>query len=337
MSRQSDDQMRSRYVPLGRRDPGRVSIVARVVAAPSIWGAPASLVAPLADSWPTYSGDYTGRRYSALTQVNRTSVKHLSLAWASELANGRTVRPGAPPIHVGGHGADESSVAAAVVVKGSILQVNGVLYVTAPDYVWALDARDGRELWRYVWKTRGGTHIANRGAAMWNSYLFFETPDDYLVSLDARTGKERWNVEIADFDEQYFSTPAPLVVDNHVLVGTGKHLDDARFPVVRSKPALQWKLTVLMKTSRSRHVAELAAPATVEPGLAPGVRRTRAFIVGSNPTPAHRAARAGELLYVFADRGQRRYRQMGLALQTSTHDTTGFGADTSHQPDAPAA
>ena len=72
-------------------------------------------------------------------------------------------------------------MAAAANVKGSILQVNGVLYVTAPDYVWAIDARDGRELWRYVWKTRGGTHIANRGAAMWNSYLFFETPDDYLV------------------------------------------------------------------------------------------------------------------------------------------------------------
>ena len=32
---------------------------------------PASLLKPLAESWPTYSGDYTGRRFSALTQVNR--------------------------------------------------------------------------------------------------------------------------------------------------------------------------------------------------------------------------------------------------------------------------
>jgi alcohol dehydrogenase (cytochrome c) len=39
------------------------------------------------------------------------------------------------------------------------------------------------------------------------------------------TAQERWNVEIADFDEQYFSTPAPIVVDNHVLVGTGNDLD----------------------------------------------------------------------------------------------------------------
>ena len=78
--------------------------------------------------------------------------------------------------------------------------------MTAPDNVWAIDAHDGHELWRYFWKTRGGTHIGNRGAGMWNNYLFFETPDNYLVSLDARTGKERWHVEIASFDEQYFST-----------------------------------------------------------------------------------------------------------------------------------
>ena len=52
--------------------------------------------------------------------------------------------------------------------------------------------------------------------------LEVETPDDYLVSLDARTGKERWHKVIADFNQQYFSTMAPIVVGNHVLVGTGK-------------------------------------------------------------------------------------------------------------------
>src|SRR4051812_49792793 len=48
-----------------------------------------------------------------------------------------------------------------------------------------------------------------RSAALWHNFLYVETPDNYLVSLDARTGKERWNVEIASFNEQYFSTPAP--------------------------------------------------------------------------------------------------------------------------------
>lgn len=41
---------------------------------------PATLREPLADDWPTYSGDYTGRRYSALAQVDRTTVKNLTLA-----------------------------------------------------------------------------------------------------------------------------------------------------------------------------------------------------------------------------------------------------------------
>ena len=311
-----------------------VSVVARVFAAPSdlVGVAPASLVAPLAESWPTYSGDYTGRRYSALAQVNRTNVKRLSLAWASELANSRTVRPGAPPINVGGHGGDESGVVAAVTVKGSILQVNGVLYVTAPDYVWALDARDGRELWRYVWKTRGGTHIANRGAAMWNSYLFFETPDDYLVSLDARTGKERWNIEIADFDEQYFSTPAPIVVDNHVLVGTGNDLDMPGFlqSFDPETGALQWKLyTVPMKEGdagldtwpsleAARHGGgQVWLPGAYDPD-------TRLYIVGTgNPTPAYTGvARAGDNLFtcsliaVNVDTGK-----MAWHFQTSAHDT----------------
>ena len=83
-------------------------------------------------------------------------------------------------------------------IKASVLQVDGTLYFTMPDNAWAVDARDGRELWHYFWKTKGGTHIGNRGLGMWNNYLFMETPDDYLVSLDARTGKERWHKEIAD-------------------------------------------------------------------------------------------------------------------------------------------
>ena len=113
--------------------------------------------------------------------------------------------------------------------------VNGVLYVTTPDNTWALDARDGRELWHYVWKTRGGTHIGNRGVGMWSNYLFFVTPDNYLISLDARTGKERWHKELASFEQQYFHTMAPIVVDNHVLVGIEQRPRHARLPaVVRS-------------------------------------------------------------------------------------------------------
>ena len=99
--------------------------------------------------------------------------------------------------------------------------LNGVLYFASPDNAWAVDARSGKELWHYFWKTTGGIHIGNRGVGIYENWLFFETPDDYLVSLDARTGKERWHVQIADVKQEYFSTPAPMIVGNHVMVGTG--------------------------------------------------------------------------------------------------------------------
>ena len=80
--------------------------------------------------------------------------------------------------------------------------MDGTLYVTSPDNAWAIDARDGRELWHYFWKTKGGTHIATRGFGMWNNYLYMETPDNYLVSLEAKTGKERWHKVISEFSQQ---------------------------------------------------------------------------------------------------------------------------------------
>jgi alcohol dehydrogenase (cytochrome c) len=88
-----------------------------------------------------------------------------------------------------------------------------------------MDARDGRELWHYFWRTKGSTPIANRGVGIWRDYLYFVTPDNNFVSLDAKTGEERWVKEHADFAQQYFSTMAPIVVDNHVLLGTGNDID----------------------------------------------------------------------------------------------------------------
>jgi len=197
------------------------------------------LNAPLGESWPTYNGDYSGRRFSALAQINQSNVKNLTLAWTRRLTNG-TSAPGVPLI---GGGAGDITWNGATQVKGSILQVEGVLYVTTPDNTWAIDGRTGRELWHYVWKTRGGTHIGNRGVGMWNDFLFFVTPDNYLISLDARTGKERWTKELASFEQQYFHTMAPIVVDNHVLVGSSNDLDMPGFlqSFDPESGQLQWK------------------------------------------------------------------------------------------------
>src|SRR4029450_10349074 len=145
------------------------------------------------------------------------NVKNLTLAWLSRLNAGPGNNPNLPTI-IGGVGTGEF---AGLTIQGPTPQVNGILSVSAPDNAWAVDARDGHVLWHYYWRTKGGTHIGNRGLGMWRDRLFMETPDNYLVSLDAQTGKELWHVEISDFDLQYFSTMAPIVIGDHVLVGTG--------------------------------------------------------------------------------------------------------------------
>jgi alcohol dehydrogenase (cytochrome c) len=188
---------------------------------------PATLLKPLSGDWSTYSGDYTGQRFSRLTQIDRSNVKRMTLAWTARM-NSAVRTAGGLVTQTGGRGNGDFPVAGAS-MKGSILEVNGILYVTSPDHAWAIDGRDGRELWHYYWKTRGSTHIASRGAAIWNDSLLFETPDNYLVSLDVHTGKENWSVEIADFEQQYFSTMAPVVIGEQVLVGTGNDLDAPGF------------------------------------------------------------------------------------------------------------
>jgi alcohol dehydrogenase (cytochrome c) len=197
---------------------------------------PELLTKPATDSWPTYSGDYSGRRFSSLTQINQTNIKDLGLAWVSHLPAGRgptgpftRTGPGNPPTIVGGEIDEPVPVRGAGRISGAVLQVNGILYVSVPDNAWAVDARDGSILWHYFWKTKGGTHIGNRGMGMYGDWLYFETPDDYLVSLDAKTGKERWHKVISDFNEQYFSTIAPIVIGNHLLVGTADDLDAPGF------------------------------------------------------------------------------------------------------------
>jgi len=303
---------------------------------------PADLLKPLKDSWPTYNGDYSGKRYSALTQIDRSNVMHLTLAWmtrvtpgAGDAGAGRGARfgrgGGAANIIVGGEGPGDIAIGGGT-IKASALEVNGVLYFTMPDNAWAVDARDGRELWHYFWKTKGGTHIGNRGMGMWRNYLFMETPDDYLVSLDASTGKERWHKPIADLAQGYFSTPAPVVIGNHVIAGTGNDLDAPGFlkSFDPETGEVQWTLyTVPMKKGdpgldtwanldAARHGG---GPAWV-PGAYDPETKLYMFSTG-NPTPAYTTGTRGEgdnlftcaLIAVNVDTGK-----MAWYYQTSPHD-----------------
>src|SRR5262245_29641928 len=103
---------------------------------------PAQLFRPPADTWPTYNGDYSGRRYSPLSKINASNINALSLAWVYRV---------------------NSTNNFSATIKATPLVINGVMYITLPDHVWAIDARTGREIWRYVWKSKGGIHIGNRG------------------------------------------------------------------------------------------------------------------------------------------------------------------------------
>ena len=100
---------------------------------------PAALLKPATDAWPTYNGDYSGRRFSTLDQINAGNVSSLTLAWIFQ--------PHASAI------------------KSTPLELNGILYFTVPDNVWAVDARFGREIWHYQ-RTSELDHIGNRGLGM---------------------------------------------------------------------------------------------------------------------------------------------------------------------------
>ena len=166
---------------------------------------PSKLLEPQpTDTWPTYNGDYSGRRSSPLNQIQASNVHSLAIAWRYRVSIAGPQR---------GVGSPE--------IKSTPLMVNGVLYFTIPDHVWAVDARTGQELWHYDWVDQGGHLVGNRGLGMYGNWLYFMTPDGWFISLNAKTGKERWRKKIADEKMQYFTTTAPLVVENHVIVGVG--------------------------------------------------------------------------------------------------------------------
>jgi acido-empty-quinoprotein group A len=184
---------------------------------------PAALLKQPTNLWPTFNGDYSGRRYSPLNQINSSNVNALALAWSTRVTQDAPGR---------------------VVVKSTPLLINGILYFTSPNNIWAADVRTGREIWHYEYPPNTGSTIGNRGVGMYENWLFFETPDSHLISLDATTGKVRWKVEIADPKLDYTSTVAPVVVGNHILVGIGgDHLDNPGFLESRDPEtgAIQWK------------------------------------------------------------------------------------------------
>ncbi|HZM62868.1 MAG TPA: acido-empty-quinoprotein group A [Vicinamibacterales bacterium] len=179
---------------------------------------PSLLLKPPADSWPTYHGDYSGQRHSRLTQMTPDNVKQITLAWAFQTGQAQSI-------------------------KATPILVNGVIYVTTPDNLWAVDARSGRQIWRYAYPANDGFHIGHRGVAVHNDLVYLTTPDAHLLALDARNGDVKWNVTIADAKKGYWSTNAPLVVRDHLIVGVSGDFDNLPGILKSFDPAtgkLQW-------------------------------------------------------------------------------------------------
>ncbi len=130
-------------------------------------------------------------------------------------------------------------------IKSTPLLVNGILYFTIPDHIFAINARTGEQLWQYNFEDQGRPPggPARRGHVR-RLAVFHESRRLVHLAQRARTGKERWRKKVADEKLQYFTTMAPLVVKNHILVGVGGDAMDVRGYLESRDPEtgeLQWR------------------------------------------------------------------------------------------------
>ena len=97
------------------------------------------------ESWPIYNGDYSGRRYSELRQINQSNVGLLKIEWMYRIQGIGTQRGVGNPT-----------------IKSTPLLVDGILYFTIPDHIFAVNARTGERLWQY--QLRGSGRSPDRPA-----------------------------------------------------------------------------------------------------------------------------------------------------------------------------
>ena len=162
----------------------------------------------LAENWPSYNGDYTGRRYSSLMQITPENVHQLRAQWVFHSRNAGTL-------------------------EVTPLVVNGIMYITASNDAYALNAVDGRTLWHYSRPISSGliddaSQHTSRGVALLGTRLYMETDNAHLLCLDARSGNLLWDVSYAAWNKNYGATSVPLVIKDKVLVGTSGGDDGVR-------------------------------------------------------------------------------------------------------------
>jgi alcohol dehydrogenase (cytochrome c) len=263
---------------------------------------PGMLLKPPADSWPGYHGDYSGRRHSGLTQITPENVGDLALAWAFQTGQANTI-------------------------KSSPLLVDGILYMTVTDNVWAVDARSGHQIWHYTYPPNKGFHIGSRGVSMYGQWLYFMSPDSHLICLNAKDGTVRWNVAVADAQKGYWTTMSPLIVRNHVIVGVSGDFDNLTgflksVDPETGKTQWRWDSTPPVGTPNATTGGMTWMTGTYDPDL------NLIYWGTGNPTPVLTGkTRPGDDLYTCSivalnpDNGK-----LAWAFQPSPHDTHDWDA-----------
>ena len=156
------------------------------------WGRP-----ELGD-WLTYNGRLDANRYSDLKQINTANVARLRLQWIF------------PVPHFG--------------LEVTPLEAGGVMYVTGPNQVFAIDALTGGQIWKYSRPQSAGlvgdaSLGTNRGVAIRDDKVFFVTDNAHLLALDRATGRLVWEAVMPEEPQSYGGTLAPLVVKGTVIAG----------------------------------------------------------------------------------------------------------------------
>jgi alcohol dehydrogenase (cytochrome c) len=158
--------------------------------------------------WPTYNGDPGGNRHSVLKQITPANVSQTRMKWAFPAGNARNLRT-------------------------TPVVVEGVMYLTAPNEVYALDARSGRQIWHYARPRTAGVigdagAGVHRGVALRGDRLYVVTDDARLLALHRANGQLLWDVVMADYRQHYGATGAPLVVNDLVISGVSGGDEGAR-------------------------------------------------------------------------------------------------------------
>ena len=149
-------------------------------------------------NWILPAKSYSGNRYTALMQIDKTNVGTLGMAWRTTIA-------------------DDGQQEASPIIW------NGTMYLSTPhDGVLALNASNGKLLWQTPYNPAYVLLFAvNRGVGLADDKVIIATQDCRVIALDAATGKSLWNVQGCRDTTNSFYSMAAYVYKNQVIVGTG--------------------------------------------------------------------------------------------------------------------